>query len=159
MYLIVDVTGLKDLENSIGHTADKNVSTKDKVGHVVQAFANVISLGEDGEGEGFHGEGSRTEIEPYNREAHCGRTPTKADRKALGADKSNVVDHTPSLVKRYHEGDPSIGEKPGHKMTAAERKASANDRSRMKLQTTRESHQQGGTMSKYSKDKNKENGH
>ena len=156
-YTITDVTGLKDLENSIGHSGDKNVSTKDKVGNIFRATVNVLSLGEEGEGEGFHGEGPT--IEPYNREAHYGKTPTKADRKALGADKTNVVDHNPPLVKRYHEGDPSTGEKPGHKMTDAERKASANDRSRMKLQPQKESQQQGGAMSKYSKDKNKENGH
>jgi len=53
-YAIVDFTGLKDLENSIGHTRDKNVSTKDKIGHVVQAAVNVLSLGEEGEGEGYH---------------------------------------------------------------------------------------------------------
>ena len=60
-YFILDHTGIKDLVNSIGHAGDKNVSTKDKVGHIVQAAANIISLGEDGESEGFHGEGPKLE--------------------------------------------------------------------------------------------------
>ena len=33
------------------------MSTKDKVGHIFQAAVNVFSMGEEGEGEGFHGDG------------------------------------------------------------------------------------------------------
>jgi len=43
-------------------------------------------------------------------------------------------------------------------MTPEERKASANDRSRMKLQTQSESNKQGGQASKYSKDQKKKYG-
>ncbi len=88
----------------------------------------------------------------YDREAMYGKTPTKADRQAVGAKKGEVADHDPPLVKRYYEGDPSRGEKPGYKMTDAERRASAKDRSRMKPQPASESNSQGGKMSKYSKD-------
>ena len=41
----------------------------------------------------------------------------------------------PPLVQRYYEGDPGIGEKPGYLMTPEERRASANDRSRMRPST------------------------
>lgn len=63
--------------------------------------------------------------EPYNRRDKYGNTPTKSDRQALGAGPDQVVDHDPPLVKRYYEGDPTIGEKPGYQMTQAERKAGA----------------------------------
>ena len=53
-YAITDITGLKELENSIGHIGDKNVSKKDKFDRVLQATVNVVSLGEDGENEGIH---------------------------------------------------------------------------------------------------------
>jgi RHS repeat-associated protein len=48
------------------------------------------------------------------RERHYGRTPTRADREALGAAPDELVDHDPPLVRRFHEGDPEIGEPPGH---------------------------------------------
>ena len=59
--------------------------------------------------------------EPYNRRKHYGNTPTKKDRQVVGGSP----DHDPPLVKRYYEGDPSTGEKPGYQMTASERRASA----------------------------------
>jgi RHS repeat-associated protein len=49
-YNTLDFFGIVDLVNSIGDVGDKSVSTKDKVGHIVQAAAGVITLGEDGEG-------------------------------------------------------------------------------------------------------------
>ena len=94
-------------------------------------------------------------VKPYNRLGHYSRTPTAADRAALGAKANQVVDHEPPLVKRYYEGDKSIGEKPGKHMTADELKASANDRSRMRLQDKSESNAQGGVMSNYSKQQKK----
>ncbi len=96
--------------------------------------------------------------EPYNRVNHYGRSPTKADRKAMGANSDEVLDHDPPLVKRYYEGDPKLGEKPGFKMTPDERAASAADRNRMQRQPKADSNKQGGEMSKYSKDKKKELG-
>lgn len=96
--------------------------------------------------------------EAYNREKHYGKTPTSADRKALGADKNEVVDHQPELVKRYYEGDAAAGEKPGWQMTPAERQASGADRSRMQLQPKSESNAQGGKASAYSKEQKKKNG-
>jgi hypothetical protein len=93
--------------------------------------------------------------EPYNRELHYGKTPTTADRRAVGGES---VDHQPPLVQRYYEGDPAKGEKPGHQMTPEERKASAADRERMSPSTNKDQRSQGGKMSKYSKDKKKENG-
>ncbi len=89
----------------------------------------------------------------YNRRKHYGSTPKKSDRNALNAGKDEVVDHDPPLVKRYYEGDPRTGEPPGYTQTAAERRASANDRSRMQRQPKSESNAQGGTMSGYSKQK------
>ncbi len=89
--------------------------------------------------------------EPYSRKKHYPNTPKKADRKALGAGKGQVVDHDPPLVKRYYEGDPATGEPPGYKQTQAERDASAADRSRMDTQSKADSDMQGGQMSKYSK--------
>ncbi len=96
--------------------------------------------------------------EAYNRLKHYGRTPTKADRTALGAQPGQVVDHDPPLVQRYYDGDPSVGEKPGYLMTPAERRASANDRSRMRLQPKTESNRQGRQMQEYSKQKKAEHG-
>jgi RHS repeat-associated protein len=93
--------------------------------------------------------------EAYNRLKHYGRTPSKADRKALGAGADEVVDHDPPLVKRYYDGDPSCCEKPGMQMSPAERRASATDRSRMKPQPKTESNRQGAEMSRYSKEKKK----
>lgn len=96
--------------------------------------------------------------EPYNRKKHYGNTPKKSNRKFFGAKKDEVIDHDPPLVKRYYEGDPKIGEKPGYQMTPKERKASANDRSRMQKQPRNESNKQGGEMSKYSRKKKKDLG-
>jgi RHS repeat-associated protein len=89
-------------------------------------------------------------VKAYNRREHYGVSPTRADRKALGAGTGEVVDHSPSLVQRYYEGDPSIGEKPGFQMTAAERRASAADRSRMAVQPRPDSNRQGGFLRAYS---------
>ena len=94
--------------------------------------------------------------EAYNRLKHYGRTPSKADRKALGAAADEVADHNPPLVKRYYEGDPACCEKPGMQTSAAERRASATDRSRMKPQPKTESNRQGAEMSRYSKEKKTE---
>jgi RHS repeat-associated protein len=99
-----------------------------------------------------------TPREPYNRQKHYGRSPTASDRKALGAQKGEVVDHDPPLVQRYYEGDPARGEKPGFLLTPGERKASAGDRTRMKLQPSVDSNRQGAEMQRYSQKKKKENG-
>jgi hypothetical protein len=101
------------------------------------------------------GKNSVKPTEPYNRRKHYGNTPTKADRKAIGGES---VDHDPPLVKRYYEGDPKKGEKPGYLQTTIERRESANDRSRMKPSTKVEQNKQGAKMSKYSKEKKKEYG-
>jgi hypothetical protein len=93
-----------------------------------------------------------------NDPIYYGYSPTKADRNAVGAGKGQVADHDPPLVKRYYEGDPARGEKPGFQMTDAERRASAQDRERMTPQPQKESNQQGGIMSEYSKAKKKEHG-
>jgi RHS repeat-associated protein len=93
--------------------------------------------------------------EAYNRRAHYGDTPTAADKKAVGGES---VDHDPPLVKRYYEGDAAKGEKPGHQQTPAERKASANDRTRMRPSTKDAQRRQGGQMSNYSKQQKKKNG-
>ena len=92
--------------------------------------------------------------EPYNRRKHYGNTPTKKDRQVVGGSP----DHDPPLVKRYYEGDPSTGEKPGYQMTASERRASAQDRSRMKPATRLEQNSQGGRTSHYSKEMKKKYG-
>lgn len=97
-------------------------------------------------------------MEAYNRRKHYGSTPTQADRNAVGAGEGQVADHNPPIVKRYYEGDPATGEKPGFQMTDAERRASAQDRTRMTPQPRSESDQQGGKMSQYSKEKKKEHG-
>ena len=96
--------------------------------------------------------------EPYNRRDHYGRTPTKSDRKAVGAEPDEVADHDPPLVKRYYEGDPTRGEKPGYRMSDAERRASAKDRTRLRRQPRVDSDRQGGEMSGYAKRKRKEHG-
>jgi hypothetical protein len=83
-------------------------------------------------------------VAPYNREMHYGKTPTTADRKALGAGPGEVVDHDPPLGERYYLGDKELGEKPGMIMTPEERAASANDRTRMRIQPADESNRQGG---------------
>lgn len=96
--------------------------------------------------------------EAYKRRKHYGQSPTAADRAAMGAQPDEVLDHNPPLVQRYYEGDPSIGEKPGFKMTDAERRASASDRSRMSRQPRDESNAQGADMSRYSRGKKAEFG-
>ena len=95
--------------------------------------------------------------EAYNRRKHYGSTPTKADRKALGAKVGEVVDHIISLVEHYYEGD-GKGGKPGYDMTPKERRKFANDRSNMQRQSRSDSNKQGGEKSKYSKKKKKEHG-
>jgi len=100
----------------------------------------------------------RVPKEAYDRQKHYGKTPTPADRKAVGVGPGEVADHQPSLVERYYEGDPSIGEKPGWEMTPPERKASAGDRSRMEPQPRTESNSQGAEKANYSKQKKKELG-
>jgi hypothetical protein len=60
---------------------------------------------------------------------------------------------------RYYEGDPSIGEKPGMYMTPDELRISANDRSRMQVQSKAESNIQGASMMRYSINKKKELGY
>lgn len=55
-------------------------------------------------------------------------------------------------MKRYYEGDPATGEKPGWQMTPEERAASAGDRSRMSPQDGGESNSQGGQMSACSRE-------
>ncbi|NLW46058.1 MAG: hypothetical protein GXY86_01780 [Firmicutes bacterium] len=99
------------------------------------------------------GRNSVKPTEPYNRRKHYGNTPTKADRKAIGGES---VVHDPPLVKRYYEGDPKKGEKPGYLQTPIERRESATDRSRMRPSTKVEQNKQGAEMSKYSKEKKKE---
>ena len=89
--------------------------------------------------------------EPYNRIKHYGRTPTQADRNAIGVGKGQVADHDPPLVVRFYNGDPSIGEKPGFQMTLPERRASAGDRSRMNIQSAADSNRQGGLLSHWSR--------
>jgi hypothetical protein len=92
--------------------------------------------------------------EAYSRKKHYGNTPTEADRKAIGGSP----DHDPPLVKRYYEGDPAIGEKPGYLQTEAERKASAADRTRMNPSTGGQQKSQGGDMARYSKEQKKKYG-
>lgn len=89
--------------------------------------------------------------EAYDRAMHYGRTPTVADRAAVGAGPGQVADHSPPLVQRYYEGDPATGEKPGWQMTPEERAASASDRTRMSPQPQTDSNSQGGRMSAYSR--------
>jgi len=96
--------------------------------------------------------------EAYNRRRHYGATPTKGDRKALGAGEGEVVDHDPPLVQRYYDGDPRAGERPGYQMTSQERRASANDRRRQRVHSQRDSNKQGAEMSQYSKEQRKRHG-
>jgi len=93
--------------------------------------------------------------EPYNRRAHYGDTPTAADKKAIGGES---VDHDPSLVQRYYEGDAARGEQPGYQQTPAQRRASAQDRTRMKPSTKKAQKQQGGRMAQYSRKKKQQYG-
>ena len=86
----------------------------------------------------------------FDRVRDYGRTPTGADRRALGAGPGYVVDHRRPLVQHYYEGE-CPGSKPGHLMTDAERRAFATDRARMAVQSRADSLKQGAEMSKYSK--------
>lgn len=90
-------------------------------------------------------------LEPFNRRAHYGNTPTLVDRRVFGVGPDEVVDHSPSLVRRYYEGDPATGELPGWQMNDAQRRASANDRNRMSPQPRSESNVQGAESANYSK--------
>jgi RHS repeat-associated protein len=121
----------------------------------VEAFGMAIGVGAAAIGILNESCSEKEPEEPYNRRKHYGNTPKKSDRKHFGAGEDEVVDHDPSLVKRYYEGDPSSREKPGFKMSDSNRKKSANDRARMKVQSRKESNVQGGKMSAYSKKKKK----
>jgi RHS repeat-associated protein len=91
-------------------------------------------------------------VEPYNRATHYGRTPTAADRAAIGAGRGEVADHTPPLVVRYYYGDPETGEMPGYRQTPEQRAASAADRTRMSPQPRSESNAQGGKMAAFARE-------
>lgn len=97
-------------------------------------------------------------LEPYNRRKHYGVSPTAADRKLFGVGADEVLDHEPSLVRRYYDGDPDLGELPGWQMNDAQRRASANDRARMSPQPRPESDAQGATSANYSKQQKKKYG-
>lgn len=118
----------------------------------------IEALGAGGDDSGKMRDESPAPNEPYNRRSHYGNTPTQSDRKALGAGKDEVVNHEPPLSKRYYEGDPQNGERPGHQMTPEERKASANDRARMNLQPKGESCAQGAECARYTRQKNEQYG-
>jgi RHS repeat-associated protein len=111
--------------------------------------------GQQGTGNSTPADPNQKPSEPYNRDRHYGKTPTKADRAAVGGESA---DHDPPLVKRYYQGDPARGEAPGHTQTDAQRRASANDRTRMQPSTRNDQNKQGGQMSHYSKQKKKEHG-
>jgi RHS repeat-associated protein len=111
--------------------------------------------GQQGTGNSTPADPNQKPSEPYNRDRHYGKTPTKADRAAVGGESA---DHDPPLVKRYYQGDPARGEEPGHTQTDAQRRASANDRTRMQPSTRNDQNKQGGQMSHYSKQKKKEHG-
>ena len=49
--------------------------------------------------------------EAYNRTMHYGKTPTAADRNALGATAGTDVDHGIPLVQHYYEGDGQGGKR------------------------------------------------
>ncbi|HEV7859654.1 MAG TPA: DUF4123 domain-containing protein [Pyrinomonadaceae bacterium] len=156
--------GVGGLSGGIGYMSDWAVNGADPKNFSWKGLATSVGIGAGTAGVGrYVGPkisnwwNTREPTEPYSRSKY-GSTPTQADRRALGAGAGDVVDHDPPLVKRYYEGDKSIGEKPGYKMTDEELKASANDRSRMKLQPKDESNKQGGEMSKYSKDMKKKYG-
>ncbi len=151
-YEIVDITTKADMLNA---ALEWNAQNQAVIGvlSVGATYSPASSFSE----VGFVAE-KQPPTEPYNRSTHYNKTPTAADRQALGAGKDQVVDHQPPLVQRYYEGDPSINEKPGYMMTPSERNASANDRSRMGLQSFGDSYKQGGQMSNYSKQKKKEYG-
>ena len=82
----------------------------------------------------------------YNRIAHYGRTPSRAQRRLRGVGPNEVLDHNPPLGQRFLFGDPAINEPPGYMMTPKERAASASDMNRMEPQPRFESNIQGGQM-------------
>ncbi len=126
-------------------------------GPSVKRVGGAVDLASDAPraGDKIGGDAAQEMIEPYNRRKHYGNTPTKADRKALGANSDQVVDHDPPLVNRYYDGDPKAGEKPGKHMSDAERRKSANDRDRMRPQSKDESNKQGARAAQYSKEQKK----
>lgn len=83
-------------------------------------------------------------IEPFNREKHYGKTPTEADKRAIGGSP----DHDPPLSIRYVVGDEASQEPPGYTMTPEERHASGSDRGRMHQSTVPEQKSQGGTINR-----------
>jgi len=112
------------------------------------------SLGPDQVEEFF---GKNSPKEAYNRRKHYGNTPKKSDRKALGAQTGEDVDHNTPLVKHYYEGD-GKGGKPGYDMTDQQRKDFANDRSNMSVEPQSVNRSKGGKLSQYSKNQKKKHG-
>ena len=123
--------------------------------HMNQKLESSSGNSPSGSGNNSTQGGTQGPNEPYDRAKHYGKTPKASDKKAVGGES---VDHNPALVKRYYEGDPSKGEKPGYMQTPAERKASANDRSRMGPATKKDQQKQGAEMSRYSREQKKKHG-
>ena len=69
-----------------------------------------------------------------------------------------MLDHIPSLVELFWEGDLEAGELPGMILSAEERSASARDRARMFRQSRSDSNAQGGKLRGYSIKKQKDVG-
>jgi hypothetical protein len=88
---------------------------------------------------------------PYDRIPQYGRTPKPADRAAIGAGLGQVADHQPTLAERWYFGDWARGEIPGYLMTPSQRAQSAADRTRMNVQSQRDSNVQGGHMAAFSR--------
>ncbi|QEM09136.1 DUF6443 domain-containing protein [Mucilaginibacter rubeus] len=141
---------------SLGLTAAGGAVAAHGTFTIKNAIVNIVTGNGEDKGEVTGSNDAPTER--YNRKQHYGNTPKKSDRNALNAQSGDVVDHDPPLVERYYEGDPSTGEKPGYLMTPEERKQSANDRTRMKLQPQSESNSQGGKAAKYSNEQKKKYG-
>ena len=141
----------------IGSSAEEVVSGSPEAGHAIaRDVAAAIGAFTILRGIATSALGEASGIEPYDRRLHYGNTPTRGDRAALGADSGEVVNHEPPLVKRYYEGDPTRGEKPGSAMSGDERRASASDRSRMNRQSKRDSCAQGADCSRYAREKRTE---
>jgi RHS repeat-associated protein len=140
------------VQTSSGVAKIASIERETRLARVINLEVEGVHMYRVGEsGLVVHNGGPNDPIPPYNRKRDYGNTPTKGDRKAIGAGPGQVADHDPPLVKRYYEGDPSRGEKPGHQMTPEERRASGKDRSRMKVQPKADSNKQGAEMAKYSK--------
>jgi len=141
--------------NKAGEYANKDFFVKrDGTRNNVQLNPMMLNSGKKSD-KREHTQESSKEDKPekdYDRRKDYGHTPKKSDRKAFGDKSDEVLDHDPGLVKRWYEGDPERAEKPGYQMTPEERKESANDRTRMKLQPRSESNKQGGHASQYSKE-------